>query len=296
MVSQSARKLRGIAAYFNSRLQRGGDSVQEYQYGNFSILLPGNHMLPIYQRKHAKYDTFLPRLATYVRSDETIIDVGANVGDTLAGMVERNSAATYVCIEPDDRFFELLTQNIARIKTARLHLRAHAIKSLVGTGSSGISLEGRGGTKHAVTGKSGKLTSKPLDEIVADLGNIPDIRVLKSDVDGFDYDVIDSSVSVIQKYKPLIFFECQYDNQSQKSGYERTLETLREEGYCDWTLLDNFGEIMVRTDDLQIIRQLFDYIWSQNVGNTTRTIYYFDVLAAQSKDRDLISNLVSGSH
>lgn len=59
----------------------------EYHYKEYSIKLPANHMLPVYQKYHPKYDRFLPHLVKYIEPSDTVIDVGANVGDTLAGIV-----------------------------------------------------------------------------------------------------------------------------------------------------------------------------------------------------------------
>lgn len=290
MPSLIIRKLKDKA--FTS-LRVAANIPVKYQYKDFSILLPPNHKLPSYQRYHPKYDKFLPHLSKHIDPSATVIDVGANVGDTLAGMVEHNSASIYICVEPDDIFFEYLTQNIARIKKTKGHLQVHPVKSLVGKSLFDVSLEGQGGTKHAVIGKRGTIQPKPLDEILGGLPNISNVRILKTDVDGFDYDVIDSSLAVIRDHKPIIFFECQYEFDYQKTGYEKTLLALEKEGYDDWTIFDNFGEVMVRTNDLKIITRLLDYVWRQNEGNSTRTIYYYDVLAAQGMDKDLIDRVLA---
>lgn len=263
-----------------------------YRYKDFSILLPADHMLPIYQRDHPRYDRFLPHLAKYIVASDTVIDVGANVGDTLAGMTEANSTLNYICIEPDDLFFEHLTQNISRIKRAKNDLKVFAIKSLVGKAVSGVNLEGRAGTKHAVINSKGKIRSQPLDELLSDAPHST-IRILKTDVDGFDYDVIDSSLSVIRSNKPLIYFECQLDYAYQRVGYEKTLFALESEGYCDWTVFDNFGDVVLRTRDMDIIIQLMNYIWRQNRGKSVRTIYYYDVLAVQSEDAALVDRVLA---
>lgn len=293
MLSKLIRKVRNAASLYIDKTRAGGGRSVEYKYEDFSILLPANHMLPRYQRRHPKYDRFLPYLAQHIKPEEAIIDVGANVGDTLAGMVEKNSTSTYICVEPDDNFFEYLTKNISRIKNSKPHLTVHAVKSLVGKNISGVSLEGCGGTKHAVLCKDGKITSRPLDNILDDLENSFSIRILKTDVDGFDYDVIESSLILITKKKPIIFFECQYDHEEQKSGYEKILLTLEGQGYCDWAIFDNFGEVILRTSEISLVGQLMNYIWSQNLGNTTRTIFYYDVLAAQDGDKELIDSVLA---
>lgn len=266
----------------------------EYPFRDFSIWLPADHTLPHYRRNHPKYDRFLPHLAKYMQRPDTVIDVGANVGDTLAGMVEQNAMLSYICIEPDDLFFEHLKKNVERIKISKVDLEVLTIKSLVGKNVSSVSLEGEDGTKHAVISNKGRMKSKSLDDLLAQAADsYSNIRILKSDVDGFDYDVLDSSVAIISEKKPMIFFECQCDYDYQRSGYERTLHSLESEGYCDWTVFDNFGEVVVRTRSLEIVIQLIQYVWHQNIGQATRTIYYFDVLAVQMKDAELINHVLA---
>jgi FkbM family methyltransferase len=268
-------------------------SAFAYKYPDYSIILPPNHLLPAYQEKFPKYDRFLPHLASYMAPSATIIDIGANVGDTLAGMVAKNAASTYVCIEPDDVFFGFLTRNIETMKRAKQNLVVHAVKSLVGKAVTGVSLEGKGGTKRAVISEGGAILSKTLDVILSELPGIANVRLLKSDVDGFDYDVLDSSMVVIRQNKPLIFFECQYFFEYQKDGFGRTLRTLQGEGYYDWVVFDNFGEVVVRTRDLDIITKLLDYVWQQNIEKAPRTIYYYDILAVQSADITLIDTVLA---
>lgn len=261
----------------------------EYQYKKFSILLPADHKLPLYQRDNVKYDRFLPHLAKYVGNHETIIDVGANCGDTLAGMVEANEKAAYICIEPDDTFFDYLESNIKRIKEHIPDVSIQAVKSLVGKSVSNVSLEGVGGTKHAVFGHNheGSHTARTLDDISREF-SFPNIKLLKTDVDGFDYDVIDSATNLLSDQQPIIFFECQTDTEYQKTGYENTIKKLKSIGYADWVLFDNFGEVMLKTIDVEQIFQLMNYIWQQNAHNATRTIFYYDILANTENNRPLI--------
>lgn len=278
-----------IAKRVARKLRQHSKLPIKYQYKEFSIELPANHLLPEYQKTRPKYDRFLPHLAKYVTHSDTIVDIGANVGDTLAGMAEQNATASYICIEPDDSFYRHLEENVERIKSSIKGLKIQTIKALVGKNISNVSLDGKGGTKHAVIENEGGIKSLPLDEIISNKSNI---RILKSDVDGFDYDVLDSSMAVLEKHKPIIYFECQYDYEYQKSGYSQTLKSLEATGYCDWTVFDNFGEIVIRTDDIDIVAQLMNYVWQQNTGHATRTIYYFDILAVQENDSALIDKVL----
>lgn len=268
------------------------ESHIEYKIGAFSILLPADHMLPTYQREHPNYDRFLPHLAKYFAGNDTIIDVGANVGDTLAGMATNNVSSSYICLEADDEYFELLLENLHRIHKSKDSLVVQARKYLVGNQISGVSMEGKGGTKHAVL-NGGGLVSKPIDTIIGEFADIKNVRLLKTDVDGFDYDVIDSAHTVISTWKPIIYFECDYDTDLQLSCYGSTLRSLEKYGYCNWTIFDNFGGVMLRTGNIDIIFQLMRYIWNQNKGKSTRTVYYLDLLATHHDDIGLIDRVLT---
>ena len=269
------------------------DDIIELKYKEFSISLPSYNDIPRCKQLFKKYDKFLPHLATYIKNNEAIIDIGANVGDSLAGMIEQNSNCSYLCIEADEYFFDFLCKNTQRIQAKISNSKIFVNNSLVGKNITGVSLEGERGTKHAVIDSNGKIKSKPLDEIVSMYPKINNIRLLKSDVDGFDYDVINSSLEVVKKYKPLIFFECQYDFKWQLNGYLKLFNTLNSLGYDRYVVLDNFGDIMLQTSEIKIIKQLLEYIERQNNKESTRTIYYFDILAVHKNDTLNIDDLIS---
>lgn len=266
----------------------GGKSKapMQYAYGNTSITLPGDHALPEYQRQHRLYDRFLPLLVRHLDTGSVVVDVGANCGDTVAAMVAANPRLNYVCVEPDQGFFDLMTRNVEKIMGNDPAASIRCIQSLVGKAVGSAVLEGGAGTKHATLAEApGALRSVTLDSLLA----APQRRValIKSDVDGYDYDVLDSAETLIARDQPLLFFECQMDNLSQREAYEATTRGLIEKGYRDWWLFDNFGELVFRAHRFEEIKQLFDYVWRQNMGRSTRTIWYFDVLAAHERETNL---------
>lgn len=235
----------------------------------------------------------MPILAKYITNIGCVVDIGANVGDTLAGMVNENSELKYICIEADDYFYNCLINNIERIQTSHKNLKVDSFHNFIGDALTNVNLEGTNGTKRAMStlGLNGIL-SISLDKLLSKI-NYPKVGLLKTDVDGFDYDVLNSSISTIKKDGPIIFFELYFEILSQKKAYIKTIKSLRACGYCDWTIFDNFGGILVRqTKDINVIFQLIEYLSFQNNALFSRTIYYFDVLAAQQKDVKIIAEAI----
>ena len=50
---------------------------------------------------------------------------------------------------------------------------------------------------------------------------------------------------------------------------------------------------MLQTSEIKIIKQLLEYIERQNNKESTRTIYYFDILAVHKNDTLNIDDLIS---
>jgi FkbM family methyltransferase len=269
----------------------------EYRYRNFSIRLPARHLLPFYQSMHGTYDKFLPHLVRYLQPCATVIDVGANCGDTLASMYDANDRLSYICVEPDDVFFEYLSENAVRMRSSNPGASIRLYKALVGKGVSQAALEGSGGTKHAVQVDGSlrsdrAMLSATLDSLVLPMQS-GRVALLKSDVDGFDFDVLDSAAKLIAEHLPILFFECYFGNLNQKHGYQKTIAALQRSGYRSWTVFDNYGDVVLRTGEIEALFQLFDYVDRQNAGLTTRTIHYFDVMAGTEQHEDLLKTAVS---
>jgi len=266
--------------------------TRKYHFKNFSIFLPLNHRLPKYQKDCPKYDKLLPIVSKYINQNEMIIDIGANVGDTLAGMVDENPNPIYLCIEPEDEYYSYLLKNIDIIKKKIPNLKVHLLKQFVGKQITNISLDKKGGTAKANL-IDGNIKSKTLDDILNDFENIEKVKLLKTDTDGFDYDVLESSLKTIEKHKPILFFECQYELEYQKTNYKNIIKKLQSLGYFHWTLFDNFGEKIITTQNLETIYSLMEYTWKQNLGKTNRTIFYYDLLVCCDNNKEIFDNVIN---
>lgn len=265
-----------------------GRSIR-HQCDGLEIELPPGHLLPLYHRKHPQYDRFLPFMVRHLGREGLVIDVGANVGDTLASMVASNPHLDYVCVEPDDEFFCYLERNANRVRDAFDGIHVTLVKELIGCQMQGVSLEGKNGTRTIVQGAGGSLVSKRLDAVVKPSLH-GSVRLLKSDVDGFDADVIQSADAMLRASRPILYFEMHHVNEAQKQSFIDLLAYAKSLGYDEWVVFDNFGAKLLRTHDLDALSQLIHYVHLQNAGVSTRTMFYFDVLSFSSRDAGVVDS------
>jgi FkbM family methyltransferase len=274
------------------RIKRMLGIREKMRMGATELILSPGHTLALNQRHHPLYDRFLPHLASMLEPGSMVIDVGANCGDTLGAMHGANPSLGFIAVEPHEAYFALLEQNVAAI-AAKRPLNVRCVKALVSCGATEMTLVKSGGTAHAVISSEAAdgMRTQTLDAIVAALG-VDKVRVLKSDVDGFDYDVLKSARHVLAQMQPLVFFEAQVDHAFQRDGFAESLSMLAELGYDQWVLFDNFGSVALRTDSRDAVLQLIDYTWKKRTATPWRTIYYFDVLVGAKPDHAFIDNVI----
>ena len=265
---------------------------REIKIGKYSIKISYLHELYDLQQKYPYYDKFLNFFVKYLPKKSIVIDVGANVGDTLLGMVSGNSKLEYICIEPDDNFFFDLENNIQILKKQNKILSIKAVKELVGLEVNDASLFGSNSSKHAIPNK-GKIKSKKLSIIFDEL-NLKSSRLslIKTDVDGFDWDVINSSTDLLNK-TPYLYFECHHKDENQLDSYKKLFKNLKIIGYRNFLFFDNFGKKICSVNNLKIINDLLEYTKKDNSHKSMQTIFYYDVLAYSDRDFNFIEKIIN---
>ena len=226
----------------------------KYQLGSLLIEMTDRHTLPYYQQQHKLYDRFLPHLAKSLTG--SVIDVGANVGATMAAMAQANPQLEFFCAEPQEHSYVALQQN-KKLVEEKLQTKVRIMKNTIGT--VGVSL----------------------NAVVEEFDYKPDL--IKVDVDGMDYDVLNSYKFDQQ---PMLYFEADYQTETQLELFKKLIYDLNVRGYTKYFLFDNFGAFMVAVehDEINHIDYLFDYIWTLKQKRSTMTIYYMDILAVTPKD------------
>ena len=262
---------------------------RRYKMGGVYINLDYTHRLPDHQKSHRFYDRFLPHFVQYLPSGSTVVDVGANVGDTLVGMVGKKTDLEYVCIEAAPEFYNDLIDTLSNLKVQIPKLKVHTINKFVGKEIDNIKLEvseGSEGSMHATPG--GNIRSQTLTSILSDIGiDSNNLSLIKTDVDGYDYDIINSAYDVISKNPPL-FFECFYDNEEQLNGYKNLFPDLKSRGYEKFSFFDNFGQYICTVESIEEINDLLNYIARQKFYGGTRSFHYYDILAFSDQNSEHI--------
>lgn len=264
-----------------------------YAIGDFRLRLPPEHALPRYQALYRQYDTFLSKLATVLPENSFVVDVGANCGDSAAAILSGNTSLNLVCIEADRLFFKYLLLNSC-VFEQKLNSRKVVLKSALVGQRTEASLIGKKGTRKAFAVRDNDkevLSYSTLDEQLE--GHLAPVSLLKIDVDGYDYDVLNSASNLLLEQRPLVFFEYLCPSMLVLDEYKKTLNSMAEKGYSHWWVFDNFGAFIFNTSDVDVLIALQADLLLGNGQWKNSKCEYFDVLVAQEHNVSLAKNAVA---
>jgi FkbM family methyltransferase len=246
-----------------------------------SLYMRANHHLPLIVTANPMWSLPLIHAVRALEKDSVqVIDVGANIGDTVA-LLESHlpGVCRYLCIEPDENFHALCEWNT--LNNERVTLRQCFLGD---TGSSELIVEHREpGTattriRSVADTRNGKgRPGQTLDDVAATLGGAP-VDLIKIDTDGFDYKVLRSAVNTLKAHRPLLFFE--WDPTLWKAQGEDPLDVfgfLGQLGYLCFAFFSDpgfFQTVLSPTDSASIESLCSATLARRGVDNI-----YFDVLA-----------------
>lgn len=211
---------------------------QKLRIGSADLLLPPDHHLPRIMQQHPQYDYLYWNLIRVLLDDNTmsdgpLIDIGANIGDTISHF-RRFSKGPVWGIEPHPGYFEYLERNMSQFSDVRL---SHAlvapdaaqdrVRLSINHGTGGSSLEPDSGEVFA----GPRVSPQQIAEALT-----PD-TVLKSDTDGFDGHIISVVAEYMaqRKVRPaIIAFEGPTRRQTEQGEIQRhrhALHRLQQLGY-----------------------------------------------------------------
>jgi FkbM family methyltransferase len=253
--------------------------------GGSEIFAPLGHDLPLLRALHSQYSANVGRLCRYIAESDpemTIIDIGANIGDTAA-IVREHCQNLILCIEPDPRYFPLLQANVQHAQLSNVH----AVQTFIATYSGEIKgrLVSDAGSGHFAAAEDATLHARTLSDLLRDFPQFLRPRLIKIDTDGLDCSILRSELHWLRAVQPILFFE--YDPfYFEAHAYDGTqiFEDLLSAGYAFVILYDNVGDYLTSLDlthDRHILEDLQRYYEGRG-GHQ-----YFDVAVFPQKDYEL---------
>lgn len=251
--------------------------------GKYSITMPGNNTL---SRTYALYPDFnsqLGRLAAAIAKKYpgiTVVDIGANVGDTIA-IIKSEVEVPVIGIEGDDITYSFLEKNAEQFSNVTV------VKTFLGDKKQEIKaeLDSIGTNTAIVPSESGTRTIsfKTLDEVLGEerFENV-NVKLIKLDIEGFDTIVLRGSYEVIKRSQPVLFFEYNRDvmNTINEDGLS-TLLSFNEYGYNKIAFFDYMGRLLLVTSmkNNEEITYLHHYAIGKN-----NLLGYYDICIFHQQD------------
>lgn len=211
--------------------------------GGISLIVPVNHMLDVYKSRNVFYDHFLPILCHEIfkfNKEGKIIDIGANVGDTVASIRAAGVDSEIIAIEASTYFFSLMKKNISA--SPNYYGKTRLIHAFVGDPNKSLKLtytSGTAGASESSESDVSKSNVMALDQI--DDGNV---SLIKIDTDGYDGNILLSGLDYIRTKKPILWAETLIPDMGAFSQWSDFLQGIV--GFYDcFYLFDNTGRPVI---------------------------------------------------
>jgi len=269
----------------------GADPVVRVPVGQREIFLNSSHRLPSLLRL-PYYDRLLPRLAKFIEQQQgqlVMIDVGANVGDTVT-LVQDAVDGEFLCVEPNPEFFPLLVQNTTHLQkvtcvnalvapTSDDNVSALQFKTVAGTAFLNVDGNSNGAV---VAPRCASPSVASVDQLIEGHPSFSRTNLLKVDTDGYDFNVLRSAERLIHSQKPILFFEYSpwHLLHVGKNDPLDALTTMMSWGYSKAIFYDSHGYLFMTAahDELSKIQDAIAY--------ARRKAFYYDVLLFPDEQRD----------
>ena len=260
---------------------------KEIHIGNYRLLANYEHALDEYLKLYKDYSVNFPRIAKYLEAKYpafTIIDVGANIADTIALLRCQHVYQPIYAIEGDPVYFRYLQENVRQFDDVSIY------QTFLGEHSSteNVNIDNSLGTAKISIGEGDVTHVMMLDDLVSEK-EIRNIKLLKIDTDGYDLKILRGSFKTIVQYQPILFFE--YDAVFLKEQGEdglRIFKLLSDMNYNQILYYDNYGRFLLSAEisNEKLLKQLYAYI-DQKKG----AFPYYDVCVFH-RDDDLLAEQI----
>lgn len=272
LVFRNRIEKRGKWCGLHRRMLKYGDETITYKINEQEAEMPFAFSGVLFSEENPNYDRQLGRICKYVREKLNrpinIIDVGANIGDTVLNIGDKDNK--YLLVEGEASYNRYIEKNL---KGYDYELETVFCAESDDDGKSKVVVKDHGTAKVVEDSTGSDINTKTMDRIIAEHSFEPD--VFKIDTDGFDFKVMRGAGIMLETYKPVIFFEWTLEelegvgeNPTSIFGY------LSSKGYNDLVLFDNYGDYfcIIDSSKTELLEDIIEYTRNEN-------IHYFDVCA-----------------
>ncbi len=174
------------------------------------------------------------RLLGLAETNNTVFDIGANIGFTCLRLKEKVGTGGQVyAFEPDMYNFEQLSKNMnlnPELPITIFNFGMGQTKERHKLTFDTADNRGGGRINDQTDGSFNWIEVTTLDLFVEEQ-NIPKIDLIKIDVEGFEYQVLLGGKEIIQKWRPTLFIELSDANLQRQHASASMLITFLEEYY-----------------------------------------------------------------
>lgn len=272
---------------FRKRIFVPGTMVTANVWGK-RLRISADHHLPYILAHYPKWSQSLVHAALAVnRPKLSIIDVGANIGDSVAILEQAlPGACTFLCVEPDQSFADLCAANTSdsRVELVREFITEHGERVTINHTTAGTA-----GTTQSDSG----VQSRRLDEVAADFVARSGLDFIKIDTDGYDFKILRSAAGLMRQYQPALFFELHTAGwlDAGENGAE-CFRWLMQRGYSHFAIFNNDAYLHAATSNPD--QTFCESLWRIGVAHQGGDNLHFDVLATtdpEVRDRAVAINL-----
>ncbi|WP_311951290.1 FkbM family methyltransferase [Mucilaginibacter terrae] len=263
--------------------------LKQVKVGQYTLWANAQHPIQSYLETHKYYSRNLPRLAKYIEekySSYSIIDVGSNIGDSVALIRSADVKQPIFCFEGEHEYYKLLQTNLQQFNNVTAYEAFLGENNETKSGATEVS----DGTAKLNLKAGSEIEVKSLTDL-AIANNINNIKLLKIDTDGFDFKILRGAITLIEKNKTILFFE--YDAaylEEQGENGVTMFKILNKSGYNKLLFYDNFGKLLINltTIDTDQITLLYNYMRKKEGA-----FPYYDVIAFHCEDDDLADKVIA---
>ena len=145
-------------------------------------------------------DETLSYLRANFPNQKTILDIGANIGNHTTFFAEFMNAEKIYAFEPHPMNFELLKRNMAKYHNVMCH--DYALGETIKRMSIETVLGNMGNVKVLESDSNGEIKMFPLDAF-----DFPDVTLIKLDVEGYEWGVLQGAIETIRRWHPVLVVE-----------------------------------------------------------------------------------------